>query len=55
MAALRWDMTSCSNVEERTDVSDKVALSAIIYGDGGGNEIILNVREVLLILKGVTL
>jgi hypothetical protein len=40
MAAVRWDMSSCSNVEERTDVSDEAAVSIVIYDDGGGNEII---------------
>jgi hypothetical protein len=55
MAALLRDMKSCSNVEECFDVSDEVVVSINIYVDGGGNEIILNVGELLPRLHGVTL
>ena len=55
MAALLRVMNSCSNVEESIDNSDEVAVSIVIYGNDGGNEIILNVGELLPRLHGVTL
>jgi len=55
MAALLRVMNSCSNVEESIDNSDEVAVSIVIYGSDGGNEIILNVGELLPRLHGVTL
>ena len=55
MAGLLSDVISCSNVEERIDVSDEVAVPIVIYGDAEGNEIILNAGEHLPRLYGVAL